>query len=129
MLDCHYDVIDKQLGKRANLIYSGADSFVYEIEHEDIYKWQQHNEDSYFDMSDSKRPDVQSDNSKKKLGQFKDELHSQILLEFIALSPTCYGYRYQSYESNEILKRTRHQRESVMLKRRRHYHSHYTREH
>ena len=50
-------MIDKQFGKRANLIYSDTDSFVYAIERNDIYKWQQDNEDLWFDMSDSKRED------------------------------------------------------------------------
>ena len=37
MLEFHYDVIDKQFGDKAKLIYSDTDSFVYEIEHDDIY--------------------------------------------------------------------------------------------
>ena len=37
MLEFHYTVIDKQFGKRANLMYSDTSSFVYEIEHEDVY--------------------------------------------------------------------------------------------
>ena len=67
MLEFHYNVIDKQFGKRANLIYSDTDSFVYEIEHDDIYKWQLANEDEWFDLSDSKRADLKSDKNKKKL--------------------------------------------------------------
>jgi hypothetical protein len=102
MLEFHYDVIDKQFGNKAKLIYSDTDSFVYEIEDDDIYKWQKENEDEWFDLSDSKRADLKSDKNKKKLGFFKDELHSQILLEFIALNPKCYGYRYQSLETGEI---------------------------
>ena len=61
-------MIDKQFGKRANLIYSDTDSFVYAIERNYIYKWQQDNEDLWFDMSDSKREDLKSDRNKKKLG-------------------------------------------------------------
>ena len=102
MLEHHYDVIDKDFGKRANLIYTDTDSFVYEIEHDDIYDWQKKNEALCFDLSDSKRLDLKSDTNKKKLGFFKDELHSQVLLEFIALNPKCYGYRYQSFDTNEI---------------------------
>ena len=102
MLEYHYDVIDKQFGKRANLIYSDTDSFVYEIEHKDIYEWMRENEEDYFDMSDSKRPDLQSDKNKKKLGFFKDELNSQILTEFLALNPKCYAYRYLTLDTNKI---------------------------
>ena len=103
MLEFHYDVIDKQFGKRAKLIYSDTDSFVYEIEHEDIYKWQKENEEDWFDLSDSKREDLQSDTNKKKLGFFKDELNSQILTEWISLNPKCYAYRYQAIEKNNKL--------------------------
>ena len=102
MLEFHYDVIDKQFGKGANLIYSDTDSFVYELEHEDIYAWQKENEDECFDLSDSKRPDLRSDTNKKKLGYFKDELHSQILTEFLALNPKCYAYRYLTLDTNII---------------------------
>ena len=100
MLEFHYNVIDKQFGKRAKLIYSDTDSFVYEIEHEDIYKWQKENETDWFDLSDSKREDIQSNTNKKKLGFFKDELNSQILTEWISLNPKCYAYIYQAIEKN-----------------------------
>jgi hypothetical protein len=67
MLEFHYDVIDKQFGNKAKLIYSDTDSFIYEIEHEDIYKWQKDNENEWFDLSDSKRADLRSDKNKQKL--------------------------------------------------------------
>ena len=41
MTDLHYKVMQQQHGDRAQLIYSDTDSFVYEIEHEDIYDWMQ----------------------------------------------------------------------------------------
>jgi hypothetical protein len=106
MLEFHYNVIDKQFGNKAKLIYSDTDSFVYEIEHDDIYEWQKQNEDEWFDLSDSKRPDLKSDKNKKKLGFFKDELHSQILTEWISLNPKCYAYRYQALaKNNKILEK------------------------
>ena len=60
MLEFHYHVIDKQFGKRATLIYSDTDSFVYEIEHDDIYKWQQEHANEWFDLADSRRADLRS---------------------------------------------------------------------
>ena len=99
----HYNVIDKQFGNKAKLIFSDTDSFVYELEHEDIYEWQRQNATDWFDLSDSLRPDLQSDENKKKLGFFKDELNSQILTEWIALNPKCYAFKYQSIKKkNEI---------------------------
>ena len=65
MLELHYTVNYKQFGRKAKLIYSDTDSFVYEIEHEDIYKWQQQNADNWFDSPDSKREDLQSNDNNK----------------------------------------------------------------
>jgi hypothetical protein len=48
MLEFHYEVIDKQFGNKARLIYSDTDSFVYEIEHDDIYEWQRENASKWF---------------------------------------------------------------------------------
>ena len=106
MLEFHYNVIDKQFGNKAKLIYSDTDSFVYELEHEDIYEWQRQNAKDWFDLSDSLRPDLQSNENKKKLGFFKDELNSQILTEWIALNPKCYAFNYQSIKKeNAILEK------------------------
>ena len=52
MMDFHYNVIQKQFGDRAKLIYSDTDSFVYEIEHPNIYKWIKENKE-HFDLSKS----------------------------------------------------------------------------
>ena len=40
--------------------------------------------------------------NKKKLWFFKDELHSQILTEFLSLNPKCYAYRYLTLDANEL---------------------------
>ncbi len=42
-LDFHYNVIYVQFGTRSKLIYSDTDSFVYEIEHPNIYEWIKNN--------------------------------------------------------------------------------------
>jgi hypothetical protein len=91
MLELHYDVTDKQVGEKAKLIYSDTDSFVYEIEHQDIYKWQKENEKEWFELSDSNREYLQSNENKKKLGVFKDEHNSKIVTECISLNPKCYA--------------------------------------
>jgi hypothetical protein len=61
---------------------------------------------SGFYLSDSLRPDLQSNENKKKLGFFKDELNSQILTEWLSLNPKCYAFKYQALkEDNNILKK------------------------
>jgi hypothetical protein len=103
MLELHYDVIDKQFGNKAKLIYSETDSFVCEVEHYDTYKWQKQHEKDWFDLSDSLRPELQSNEHKHQLWFFKNELNSQILTEWISLNPKCYAFRHQSLENNNIL--------------------------
>jgi hypothetical protein len=39
MMDFHYNVIHKNFEERYNLIYSDTDSFMYSIQHDDIYEW------------------------------------------------------------------------------------------
>ena len=50
MLDFHYNVIQKQFGNRAKLTYSDTDSFVYDVEHPNIYEWITHNK-QHFELS------------------------------------------------------------------------------
>ena len=39
MLDFHYNVIHKNFVGQYTIIYSDTDSLVYNIKHDDIYKW------------------------------------------------------------------------------------------
>ena len=94
MLDFHYNVIQKQFGNRAKLIYSDTDSFVYEIEHNNIYEWIKENKE-YFDLSKSERPELNCKSNESALGKFKDELHSMVMTEFLGLDPKCYSFRFQ----------------------------------
>ena len=100
MMDIHYNVIEAQFGNRAKLIYSDTDSFVYEIEHENIYDWIKDNK-SWFDLSKSKREDLKCKDNENVLGKFKDELHSLVMTEFLGLNPKTYGFRWQK-EENEL---------------------------
>ena len=60
MLDFHYNVINKEFENNYNLIYSDTDSLVYNIKTPDLYDWIKHNK-KYFDLSDSKRPELKDD--------------------------------------------------------------------
>ena len=39
MMDFHYNVIHKNFEGRYSLIYSDTDSFMYSIQHDDVYEW------------------------------------------------------------------------------------------
>ena len=91
MMNFHYNVINKEFEGKHNLIYSDTDSFVYNIEHPDIYKWVSDN-GNFFDLSDSLNTEIKDDTNKKVLGMFKDELCSLPMKEFIALNPKVYSF-------------------------------------
>ena len=92
MMNFHYNVIHKEFEGKYNLIYSDTDSFVYNIEHPDIYKWIGENK-QHFDLSDSKNIQVHDNTNKKVLGMFKDELCSMPMKEFTALNPKVYSFK------------------------------------
>ena len=94
MLDFHYNVIQKQFGNRAKLIYSDTDSFVYEIEHNNIYDWIKENKE-HFDLSKSERPDLNCKSNENVFGKFKDELHRVVMTEMLGLNPKCYAFKFQ----------------------------------
>ena len=105
MMRFHYEVIHKNFEGRYNLIYTDTDSLVYAINHHDIYNWiSQHRE--HFDLSDSKRPELQDDTNKKVSGCFKCETNSLVIKGFIALSPKSYAYSYQTVEETTETSKT-----------------------
>ena len=63
MMDFHYNTIEKNFKDKYNVIYSDTDSLVYNIQHDDIYRWITEN-NKHFDLSDSIRTDLK-DNSNK----------------------------------------------------------------
>ncbi len=82
MLKLHYNVMEKQFGDKAKVVYSDTDSYVYEIEHANIYEWMKKNK-TWFDLSKCKRDDLRCDENKNVLGKFKDELHGLPMTEML----------------------------------------------
>ena len=97
MMDFHYNIIEKNFKDKYNLIYSDTDSLVYNIQHDDIYRWITEN-NKHFDLSDSIRTDLKDNSNKKVLGKFKDELNTLIMTEFIALNPKVYSINHQTLD-------------------------------
>jgi hypothetical protein len=94
MLKFHYEVMEKQFGEKAKVVYSDTDSYVYEIEHPNIYEWMKENK-TWFDLSKCKREDLRCDENKNVLGKFKDELHGLPMTEMLGLNPKSYAFRWQ----------------------------------
>ncbi|CAL1275416.1 unnamed protein product [Larinioides sclopetarius] len=87
MYNFHYNVTKKEYGDRAQLLFTDTDSLTYEVETEDIYQDISRHMDIY-DTTDYPRDHfLFSESNKKKIGCFKDELHSKPIMEFIGLRP------------------------------------------
>ena len=81
-------------GDKIQLIYTDTDSFVIEVETEDIYKDMFENKDLYdfFEYpTDHRNYNIEN---KKVLGKLKDELNGKIITEFVADKPKMYSYEY-----------------------------------
>lgn len=91
MYDFHYNVIKEKYDNRSSLLFTDTDSLMYEIETKDV-----HSDMSMyphiFDTSDypPEHP-LYNIQNKKKIGCFKDELNSKIILEFVDLRAKMYS--------------------------------------
>ncbi len=94
MLRFHYDLMEPTFGEKAEVVYSDTDSFVYAIEHPNIYEWIGENK-TWFDLSKCKREELKCDDNKNCLGKFKDELHGLPMTEMLGLNPKSFAFRCQ----------------------------------
>ncbi|CAR98546.1 Protein CBG25579 [Caenorhabditis briggsae] len=97
MYDFHYNVMQKKYGyQNVELCYQDTDSLIYDINTEDFYKDAEKDIDfqKYFDFSDYPKDHVlYSEENKKIVGKFKDELNGKIMTELLALKPKQYGFK------------------------------------
>jgi hypothetical protein len=91
MYTFHYDVIKKEYGNRAKLLFTDTDSLCYQIKTDDFYQ-DMHDSKEHYDFSgfakDSKFFD---ETNKKVLGKFKDECDGEAPSEFVGLRPKMYS--------------------------------------
>ena len=100
MYDFHYNIMQKKYGfENVELCYQDTDSLIYDIKTEDVYKDMEENISfrRHFDFSEYPKDHVlHSDENKKVVGKFKDELNGLIMQEIVALKPKQYAYIIQS---------------------------------
>ena len=79
---------------KIQLIYTDTDSFVIEVETDDIYK-DMYEDRHLYDFSDypTNHPNY-SLNNKKVYGIFKDDLNAKLITEFTTDKPKMYSYEY-----------------------------------
>ena len=89
-----YDQLKVKYGNKIKLIYKDTDSFVIEVETDDIYK-DMYEDGNLYDFSDYPKDHPNySLNNKKIYGIFKDDLNGKIITEFTADKPKMYSYEY-----------------------------------
>ena len=94
MYEFWYDHLKNIYNDKVELIYTDTDSFIIEVQTDDIYKDMYENKNQYdFSEYPENHPNFDMLN-KKVLGKFKDELKSKIITEFIALKPKMYSFEF-----------------------------------
>ena len=79
---------------KVELVYTDTDSFIIEVETDDIYK-DMFEDKNLYDFSEYPKDHPNYDiTNKKVLGKFKDEMKSKIITEFIGLKPKMYSFNY-----------------------------------
>ena len=97
-----YDHLKNKYNNKVELIYTDTDSFIIQVETDDIYKDMLENKNLYdFSNYPINHPNYDITN-KKVLGKFKDELNSKIITEFIGLKPKMYSFYYIDNNINDI---------------------------
>jgi hypothetical protein len=100
MYHMHYNIFKKFYSDKLSLVYIDTDSFIYEIETDDIYEDFQEHFNEYLDTSNyPKQHFLYSEINKKKLGLMKDETAGQPILEFIGLKPKLYSIKFNNKNS------------------------------
>ena len=104
MYDFHYNVMKRQYGNKAKLLFTDTDSLAYDIETPNVYADMQINS-HYYDTSDypSDHP-LHSKKNAKVLGKFKDELNGIAALEFVGLRAKMYSLLLPNNKSKNTAK-------------------------
>ena len=107
MYDFHYRYIKPKYGNKAKLLFTDTDSFLYEIETEDIYKDISGDVKDRFDTSDYPEghpSGIPTGINKKVLGMMKDEAAGKILNEFVGLRAKLYSFKMDEGKENKRCK-------------------------
>ena len=107
MFDFHYQYIKPKYGKKAKLLFTDTDSFLYEIQTEDFYKDISGDVKNRFDTSDYPEghpSGIPTGINKKVLGMFKDEAAGKNIKEFVGLRAKLYSYKMEEGKENKRCK-------------------------
>jgi len=91
MYDFFYNHLKKQYGSKCELLYTGTDSLLVEIETEDVYEDMKNNIDLYDTSDYPKDHPLYSNVNKKVLGKMKDECAGTPIAECVCMRPKMYS--------------------------------------
>ena len=74
-----------------NLLYTDTDSFILHVETDDVYKDIKDNQSQYDTSNHNNKHFLFSNENKKVLGKFKDELGGVPISEYVGLRPKMYS--------------------------------------
>ena len=95
MYEFHYDYMLPKYGDNIKLCCMDTDSFVYDIETKNFYKYIAEDVETRFYTSGYCDRPLPVGKNKKVIGLMKDESGGQIMKEFISLCPKMYSYRVE----------------------------------
>ena len=96
-----YDHLKEKYNNKVELIYTDTDSFIIQVETDDIYIDMLEDKNLYdFSNYPINHPNYDITN-KKVLGKFKDELNSLIISEFVGLKPKMWSFNYIDNNIND----------------------------
>ena len=92
MYDFYYNNLKKTYSDKIQLLYTDTDSVIIHVQTEDIYQDMQANISDYDTSNYTPGHPLYSDQNKKVIGKFKDELGGKVMTEFIGIRPKMYSY-------------------------------------
>ena len=107
MYDFHYNYIKKKYGDKAKLLFTDTDSFLYEIQTEDVYKDISEDVKDKFDTSnypENHPSGIPTGINNKVLGMYKDELAGDNADEFVGLRAKLYSIKAEDGTENKKCK-------------------------
>ena len=90
MYDFYYNHLKRQYSC-CNLLYTDTDSFILHVETDDVYKDIKDNQSQYDTSNYNNKHFLFSNENKKVLGKFKDELGGVPISEYVGLRPKMYS--------------------------------------
>ena len=111
MYNFYYNTLKKNYGDNIRLLYTDTDSVIIHVKTDDISADMQANISDYDTSNYAPGHPLYSDQNKKVIGKFKDELGGKVMTEFVGIRPKMY-----SYAGEESGKRAKGVKKSVLKK-------------